>query len=152
MQNTPTKNRWKRAFLVFIFVVGGVVGVLTGSSIYHVRHGWLAGLLFGVFCGGLASIGTLVVVSGLLRFVGTVLYLRSKKEMMWRFVPAWLFLGVYGLLLFGGGILLGVGKLTGSRFCFAVGGLAMLSGFGVIALLALVGLCILGWKRLWKRV
>ena len=148
MQNSPTKNRWQRAFLVFIFVVGAVVGVLTGSSIYNVRHAWLAALLFGFFCGGLASIGTLVVVSGLFRFVGSVLFLRSKKEKMWRYVPAWLFLGVCGLLLFGGGILLGVGKLIGSRVCSAVGGLALVTGFGVFVLLVLVGLCILGWKRL----
>ena len=147
MKNSQTMKRWQRAFLVFILVVGSAVGVAAGNNIYRAGRGWLAALFVGIFCGGLAGIGTLVFVPGVFRFVGTLLYLRRTKTKLCGLVPEWLFLGVFGLLMFGGAIVLGAGALIRSRVCRAAGGLALITGFGIIALLVLAGFCRVGWRK-----
>lgn len=151
MQNARIMAGWKFVVLAFILFVGGAVGVRAGSSIYHGGGSWFGPLAFGVFCGGLASIVTLLLVSGLFRFLGVLLDSRTKREKMCRFVPAWLFLGFLGLLMYGGMALFGFGIIFRSHVCRAVGVLAMTGGFGVIVSLALAGLCFLGWKKRWKR-
>jgi hypothetical protein len=70
---------------------------------------------------------------------------------MWGVLPEWMFLGMFGLLMFGGFILVMAGMVAKDRVSSSVGALAIATAISIVGFLVIVGLCRLGWKKLRKR-
>ena len=56
--------------------------------------------------------------------------------------------GIYGLIIIGGFILSVIGRVTKSHACSSMGNLALMIAFGTIGILVVIGLALLGWKRI----
>jgi hypothetical protein len=67
---------------------------------------------------------------------------------MWGVIPVWIPFGIYGLLMFGGVILSVIGRITKSHICSSIGDLALTIAFGTIGILVVIGLALLGCKKI----
>ncbi|MEN6309472.1 MAG: hypothetical protein ABFD91_17125 [Anaerohalosphaeraceae bacterium] len=150
MQKTPTTNKWQYFIILFLIGVGVLIGTLTASGIYNAGRGWLAALFVGLFCGCLGMVGIHLFLQGILICFGTTSHLRHTKEKMWGVIPVWMPFGIYGLLMFGGVILSVIGRITKSHICSSIGDLALTIALGTIGVLAVIGLSLLGWKKISK--
>jgi len=149
MRNETSSERWFGFLNVFFAVGAGVVaGVLVATNCHRGGGGWLGPVLLGIFLGLISALFGLAFFVGFLRFIATLLQLTRTKTIMWRVLPEWMFLGVYGLFVYGGLVLAGIGLLAGNHAVFAVGALALITAFGFLGLLVVFGLCRIGWKRL----
>jgi hypothetical protein len=143
-----TTNKWPYVIIFFLIGVGVVIGTLTASGIYNAGRGWLAALFVGLICGCLGMVGIHLFLQGILICFGTTFHLRHTKEKMWGVIPVWMPFGIYGLLMFGGVILSVIGRFTKSHICSSIGNLALTIAFGTIGIFVVIGLALLGWKKI----
>lgn len=148
MQKSPTAIKWQYVIILLLIGAGAVIGILTARGIYNAGRGWLAALFVGLFCGCLGMVGIHLLLQGILICFGTTSHLRHTKEKMWGVIPVWIPFGIYGLLMFGGVILSVIGRITKSHICSSIGDLALTIAFGTIGILVVIGLALLGCKKI----
>lgn len=148
MQKTPATNKWQYVINLLLIGAGAVIGILAAKGIYNAGRGWVAALCVGLFCGCLGMGGIHLFLQGIFICFGTTFHLRHTKEKMWGVIPVWMPFGIYGLLLFGGVLLSVIGRITKSHMCSSIGDLALTIAFGTIGILVVIGLALLGWKKI----